>query len=55
LDRITDETGRVLTENFIVQVNQVTSFDISNLSSCIYFIEGAEDARVNRVRFVVED
>jgi hypothetical protein len=53
--RITDVTGRILTENFIIQANQVTSFDVSNLATGCYFLESVDVDTVLRERFVVEN
>ena len=53
--RITDVTGRILTENFIIQANQVTSFDVSNLATGYYFLESVDGDIVFRERFVVEN
>lgn len=53
--RITDVTGRILTENFIIQANQVTSFDVSTLATGYYFIESVDVDTVLRERFVVEN
>jgi hypothetical protein len=53
--RITDVTGRILTENFIIQANQVTSFDVSNLATGYYFLESVDVDTVLRERFVVEN
>jgi hypothetical protein len=53
--RITDVTGRILTENFIIQANQVTSFDVSNLATGYYFLESVDLDTVLRERFVVEN
>jgi hypothetical protein len=53
--RITDVTGRILTENFIIQANQVTSFDVSSLATCYYFLESVDVDTVLRERFVVEN
>jgi len=53
--RITDVTGRILTENFIIQANQVTNFDISTLSTGFYFLESINGDTIFRERFVVEN
>jgi hypothetical protein len=53
--RITDVTGRILTENFIIQANQVTSFDVSTLATGYYFLESVDLDTVLRERFVVEN
>ncbi len=53
--RITDVTGRILTENFIIQANQVTSFDVSNLATGYYFLESVDGNTVLRERFVIEN
>ena len=53
--RITDVTGRILTENFIIRGNQVTSFDVSNLATGYYFLESVDGDIVFRERFVVEN
>lgn len=53
--RITDVTGRILTENFIIQANQVTSFDVSTLATGYYFLESVDVDTVLRERFVVEN
>ena len=53
--RITDVTGRILTENFIIQANQVTSFDVSSLATGYYFLESVDVDTVLRERFVVEN
>ena len=53
--RITDVTGRILTENFIIQGNQVTSFDVSVLATGYYFLESVDGDIVFRERFVVEN
>ena len=53
--RITDVTGRILTENFIIRANQVTSFDVSNLATGYYFLESVDGDIVFRERFVVEN
>jgi len=52
--RITDVTGRILTENFIIQANQITNFDVSILSTGFYFLESIDGDYVFRERFVVE-
>ena len=52
--RITDVTGRIITENFIIQANQVTNFDVSALSTGFYFLESIDGDFVFRERFVVE-
>jgi hypothetical protein len=53
--RITDVTGRILTENFIIQANQVTTFDVSTLATGYYFLESVDVDTVLRERFVVEN
>ena len=53
--RITDVTGRILTENFIIQANQVTNFDVSTLSTGFYFLESIDGDTIFRERFVVEN
>ncbi|MFM2226827.1 MAG: hypothetical protein RL664_170 [Bacteroidota bacterium] len=53
--RITDITGRILTESFIIQANQITNFDVSVLSTGFYFIESIDREYVFRERFVVEN
>ena len=53
--RITDVTGRILTENFIIQANQVTSFDVSTLATGYYFLESVDGDTVLRERFVIEN
>jgi hypothetical protein len=53
--RITDVNGRILTENFIIQANQVTSFDVSTLATGYYFLESVDIDTVLRERFVVEN
>jgi hypothetical protein len=53
--RITDVTGRILTENFIIQANQVTSFDVSNLATGYYFLKSVDGNTVLRERFVIEN
>jgi PKD repeat protein len=52
--RITDVTGRILTENFIIQSNQVLSYNISELSTGFYFLESVEGDTIFRERFVVQ-
>lgn len=52
--RITDITGRILTENFIIQANQLTNYDVSNLSTGFYFLESIDGDYVFRERFAVE-
>jgi hypothetical protein len=53
--RIADVTGRILTENFIIQANQVTNFDVSTLSTGFYFLESIDGDTIFRERFVVEN
>ena len=53
--RITDVTGRILTDNFIIQANQVTNFDVSTLSTGFYFLESIDGDTIFRERFVVEN
>ena len=53
--RITDITGRILTESFIIQANQITNFDVSILSTGFYFLESIDGEYVFRERFVVEN
>jgi len=55
LARITDVTGRILTDNFIIQSNQVMRYDISTLSTGFYFLESIEGDTIFRERFVVEN
>ena len=55
LARITDVTGRILTDNFIIQSNQVLSYDVSTLSTGFYFLESVEGDTIFRERFVVEN
>ena len=55
LARITDLTGRILTENFMIQSNQVVSYDISSLTAGFYFLESVEGDSIFRERFVVEN
>ncbi len=52
--RITDITGRILTDNFIIQANQITNYDVSTLSTGFYFLESIDGDYVFRERFVVE-
>jgi PKD repeat protein len=52
--RITDVTGRILTENFITQANQVTNFDVSTLSTGFYFLESIDGDFVFRERFLIQ-
>ena len=52
--RITDITGRILTENFIIQANQITNYDVSILSTGFYFLESIDGDYVFRERFAVE-
>jgi hypothetical protein len=52
--RITDVTGRILTENFIIQANQVTNFDVSTLSTGFYFLESIDGDFVFRERFLIQ-
>lgn len=53
--RIIDITGRILTENFIIQANQITNYDVSILSTGFYFLESIDGEYVFRERFVVEN
>ncbi len=53
--RITDVTGRILTDNFIIQANQITNFDVSIFSTGFYFLESIDGEYVFRERFVVEN
>lgn len=53
--RITDITGRILTENFIIQANQITNYDVSTLSTGYYFLESIDGDYVFRERFAVEE
>jgi len=53
--RIIDITGRILTENFIIQANQITNYDVSILSTGFYFLVSIDGEYVFRERFVVEN
>ncbi|MFY8077077.1 MAG: PKD domain-containing protein [Flavobacteriales bacterium] len=53
--RIIDITGRILTENFIIQANQITNYDVSILSTGFYFLESIDGEYVFREKFVVEN
>lgn len=53
--RITDITGRILTEDFIIQANQITNYDVSMLSTGFYFLESIDGDYVFRERFAVEE
>jgi hypothetical protein len=53
--RIIDITGRILTENFIIQANQITNYDVSILSAGFYFLDSIDGEYVFRERFVVEN
>ena len=45
----------IQTERGIIQANQVTSFDVSNLATGYYFLESVDGDIVFRERFVVEN
>lgn len=52
--RIVDLTGRIVTENFILQANVVKALDISLLSDGIYFVEAETSGQIYRERFIVQ-
>ena len=53
--RITDVTGRVVSENFILQGNQTTNIGVSALAGGYYFLESVEEEAVVRERFLIEN
>jgi hypothetical protein len=52
--RITDAVGRILTENYILQTNQVKTIDVSLFPSGVYFLECVETENMLRKRFVIQ-
>jgi len=53
--RITDVTGRVVSENYIIQGNQTTDINVSSLAGGYYFLESVGDETVVRERFLIEN
>jgi hypothetical protein len=53
--RITDVTGRVVSENYVIQGNQTTSIPVSALANGYYFLESVGNEAVVRERFLIED
>ncbi|MFA9221703.1 MAG: T9SS type A sorting domain-containing protein, partial [Sediminibacterium sp.] len=53
--RITDVTGRVVTQNYIIQGNQTTDINVSSLAGGYYFLESIGNESVVRERFLIED
>ena len=53
--RITDVTGRVVSQNYIIQGNQTTDINVSSLASGYYFLESIGNESVVRERFLIED
>jgi PKD repeat protein len=52
--RITDAVGWILTENYILQTNQVKTIDVSLFPSGVYFLECVETENMLRKRFVIQ-
>lgn len=53
--RITDVTGRVVSQNYIIQGNQTTDINVSSLAGGYYFLESIGNESVVRERFLIED
>ncbi len=53
--RITDVTGRVVSQNYILQGNQTTNIDVSVLAEGYYFLESVGNDVVLRERFLIEN
>ncbi len=53
--RITDVTGRVVSQNYIIQGNQTTDINVSSLAGGYYFLESVSDETVVRERFLIEN
>lgn len=53
--RITDVTGRVISENYILQGNQTTNINVSSLTNGYYFLESVGNNAVMRERFLIEN
>jgi PKD repeat protein len=55
IGRITDVSGRIITDNLNIQSNQVFTIDVSDLSVGVYFFEARNEEFIARNRFIVED
>ncbi len=55
IGRITDVSGRIITDNLNIQSNQVFTIDVSDLSAGVYFFEARNEEFIARNRFIVED
>lgn len=53
--RITDVTGRVISQNYTLPINQTTTINVSSLASGYYFLESVGDAAIVRERFLIEE
>ncbi len=53
--RITDVTGRIISENYILQGNQTTNINVSSLANGYYFLESVGNDVVMRERFLIEN
>jgi hypothetical protein len=53
--RITDVTGRVISQNYILPVDQTTNINVSSLANGYYFLESVGEEAVVRERFLIED
>jgi hypothetical protein len=53
--RITDVTGRVISQNYILPVNQTTNINVSSLANGYYFLESVGEEAIVRERFLIED
>ena len=53
--RITDVTGRVISQNYILPVDQTTNINVSSLANGYYFLESVGEEAIVRERFLIED
>jgi hypothetical protein len=53
--RITDVTGRVISQNYILPLNQTTNINVSSLANGFYFLESVGEETTVRERFLIED
>lgn len=53
--RITDVTGRVISQNYTLPLNQTTNINVSSLANGFYFLESVGEEAIVRERFLIED